>query len=449
MGYSRFRTGITLRATALFLTFILAAWMVAYTRWYVSIGLVIAAAAAQIVLFMQFATQSGREVARFLDAVSLDDTSQSFSGLGDDIAYHELSHAMTHVLERLHTSRVQREAEAWYLQALLTHVPVALLTIDDEGRVQLLNVTARRLFGGTITATSEFSRYGTAFATGMEALVPGGDMIVHLERASGALQLKASATDLAVRGEQRRIVSLQNIETELNAQELAAWQTVIRTMAHEVMNSLTPISSLAATARDLVGSAADKLPPDSPPTLELADAADALDTVVRRSEGLLNFVQNHRRLTKRLVTQPEIVPVRRLFARVSRLFSGELAGRDIAFETSVEPQTLEVEADVELLDQALINLLRNAIEALHGEHGDKIRLCAYRDSDGCTVIAVSDNGPGILPEHRDKVFVPFFTSKRQGSGVGLTLVRQIVAVHNATVDIGETPGGGATVRMRF
>jgi len=449
MGFSRFRSGVALRASALFFTFLLVTWMVTHTQWYVSIALVGAAALAQIALFVEFATQSGREVARFLDAVSFDDTTQSFSGLSADTAYHELGEAMTRVLERLRMSRSQREEQARYLQALLAHVPVALIAIDGAGGVQVLNTAARRLFESAISATAEFSRHGAAFATGMETLEPGGSAIVRMERVSGILQLKVSASDLSIRGEKRRIVSLQNIESELSAQELAAWQTVIRTMAHEVMNSLTPISSLAATAHSLVGDVLNSLPPDSPQAPMLVDANDALDTVARRSEGLLHFVQNHRRLTKRLVTRTGTVPIRRLFARLSRLFGDEFLARDIALEVAVSPETLEIEADAELIDQALINLVRNAIEALRDEHDRKVRLSAYRDSDGHIVIAVADSGSGIPPELRDKVFVPFFTTKRQGSGVGLTLVRQIAAVHNATVDIDETPGGGATIRMRF
>ncbi|HWA91109.1 MAG TPA: ATP-binding protein [Rhizomicrobium sp.] len=450
MDSSRFRTGIALRMAALFATFFLIVWMATHTHWYMSVALVSVAALAEIALFYQFATQSGREIARFLDAVAFDDTSQSFTGLTADSAYRELGQAMTQVIARLQSSRTQREEQARTLQTMLAHVPVALITIGLDGEIELLNMAARRLFERRITRADELGRHGQAFAAGIGALQPGNSAILRMERVSGPLQLKASVTDLTIRGEKRRIVSLQNIENELSAQELAAWQTVIRTMAHEVMNSLTPISSLVATTNDLVREARDSLPPDAPQAPILADASDALETVARRSEGLLHFVQNHRRLTKRLVTRPEVTPVRRRFAHVARLFGAELTARDIALETLVEPETLEVEADAELLDQALINLMRNAIEALDGsERRRTIRLSAARDADGHVVIAVADSGPGIALEQRDKVFVPFFTTKRQGSGVGLTLVRQIAAVHNATVDISETEGGGATIRLRF
>jgi signal transduction histidine kinase len=227
---------------------------------------------------------------------------------------------------------------------------------------------------------------------------------------------------------------------------LAAWQTVIRVMAHEVTNSLTPITSLAATAQELVHEVLSGLPPQDERHAALADAAEALETMARRSEGLLHFVQNHRRITRRMVAKIEIVPLQRHFIRLQRLLTGELATRNITLTLVVEPQTLEIAADAELLDQALINLVRNAMEALRD--GGRIGLSAFQEG-GRVVIAVADNGPGIAADQREKVFVPFFTTKRQGSGVGLTLVRQIAIVHGGMVTIGETEGGGTTVSLRF
>jgi two-component system nitrogen regulation sensor histidine kinase NtrY len=141
--------------------------------------------------------------------------------------------------------------------------------------------------------------------------------------------------------------------------------------------------------------------------------------------------------------------VQRVFARIQRLLATELATNEIQMTTNVEPQTLELAADADLLDQALINLVRNAIEALTGVLAGHIALSARRDPGGRVVIAVADNGPGIASDQRDRIFVPFFTTKRQGSGVGLTLVRQIATAHGATVDVSRTPGGGATVSLRF
>jgi two-component system, NtrC family, nitrogen regulation sensor histidine kinase NtrY len=449
MVSSPFRTGVAVRTAALFLTVGAVAWMIANTQWYVTISLFIAAALYEAIALVRFSTQSSREIARFLDALSVDDLSQSFSGLTADTAHRELGTAMERVLSRLRASRSDRDEQAHSLQTLVNHVPVSLISIDERGVVRMLNMAARRLFESSLTQAAQLSRYGEPFAVSLESLSAGNTAILRMERSSGTLLLKAAATEIVTRGLRTRLVSLQNIENEMSAQELEAWQTVIRVMAHEVMNSLTPVSSLATTAHDLVRDVLQQLPADDPRAASLSDARDALEAVSRRSEGLLHFVRGHRRLTKPLAARIEVMPVQRLFARIQRLLASDLADRDIRMLTRVEPETLELAMDTELLDQALINLVRNAIEALRDTPSGQIALSAYREPDGRIAISVADNGPGIAPDQREKVFVPFFTTKRQGNGIGLTLVRQIAAAHGASVDVGETPGGGATVRLRF
>lgn len=449
MAFSRFETHIALRVGALAGTMALLAWTVAKTNWYASMALLAAATLFQVAELVKFATTSGREIARFLDAIAFDDTTASFSSFSSDRSFAELGNAMNRVLERLRKGRLEREEQAYYFQSLIAHVPVALITVDEKGAVEMLNLAAKRLFGAPCPSTAQFSLYGDAFVAGIEALKPGETAILRMARPSGTLQLKAAAIDIRAGSTKRRLISLQNIETELSAQELAAWQSVIRVMTHEVMNSLTPISSLASTAKGLTDEVLAKLPASDDHHASLTDVSEALETLARRSEGLLHFVQTHRRLTKPLLARIEIVPVRRVFARLQRLLADELQNRDIALEAIVAPETLEVSADPQLLDQALINLLRNAIEALRNEPGGRIVLRAVQDGAGRVTISVADNGPGIAAEQREKVFIPFYTTKRQGSGVGLTLVRQIATLHGATVRITDTTGGGATISLYF
>jgi len=449
MVFSRFRVRVALCTVAMLLTALLTASIIVHTHWYATMALCVAALLAECFLLLHLALETSREVARFLDAIAADDFLQSFAKLSNDSAHAELGAAMTRVLARLRTSRSEREEQAEYLRALVDHVPVALICVDDAGHVQLLNIAARRLFTSDLVEVLQMGRYGQAFALGIESLEPGQSAILKMVRAGGNLQLKASATALASRGVRSRLISLQNIESEMSAQELAAWQTVIRAMAHEVMNSLTPISSLAATTQVLVGEALQQLPADAAPAAALQEAREALETVAKRSAGLLHFVQNHRRLTKRLVAQIEVARIQRVFARLQRLLGVELAARDIHLTLQVEPESLEIAADPDLLDQALINLVRNSIEALRDRPAGRIVLSAHRDAEGRVAIDVVDNGPGIAEDLGDKIFVPFFTTKRQGSGIGLTIVRHIATAHSASVDVSQTPGGGATVSLRF
>lgn len=446
MGFDGFAATAALRIGALFVTIFAAAWMMANTQWYLTIALGLAAALAQTALLIRFTTQSSRALVHFLDALAVDDASQ---GCPASSGHPELGAAMGRVLSRLRATRSEREEQAHYLRALVAQVPVALVSVDEHQRVKLLNLAARRLFEHAITSSTELAQHGESFAVGLESLRPGSTAILRMERTSGPLLLKAAMTELASRGIRQRLISLQNIENEMSAQEIAAWQSVIRVLTHEILNSLTPIASLTGTARERVHEVLEQLPADHPQAASLTDAQEALDTVARRGEGLLHFLQSHRRLNKPLDAQIAVVPVQRVFARLQRLLAADLAGRDIELTTSVEPQTLELAADADLLDQALINLVRNAIEALRETPTARIALGAYRDPDGHVVLSVSDNGPGIPVEQREKIFVPFFTTKRHGNGIGLTLVRQIATAHSASIDASQTEGGGASFRLRF
>jgi len=449
MVSDRFRTGMALRVALMIVTALLLAYVVTRTQWYVSMALLAVAVAGETMMLIQFSTRWSREMTRFLEAVAFDDASASFAALSRDKAFGDLGFAIDRVMEKLRLGRAEREGQAQYLKTLVNHVPVALIAVEKEGKVALLNFAARRLFEGSCTKTSDFLRHGEGFAAGLENLKAGEGQILKMERKTGPLQLKAAATDLTLAGRSQRLISLQNIESELTAHELAAWQTVIRVMAHEVMNSLTPVSSLAATAQGLVNQVAKDMPQDDARKALLSDAAEALETMTRRSEGLLHFVQNQRRLTKRMVAKLERLKLERVFARLKRLLTADLDSRGVALSTSVEPATLELDADPELLDQALINLMRNAIEALKDTVEGKIMLAASRGLDGRVMIQVIDNGSGIPIDQREKVFVPFFTTKRQGSGVGLTLARQIMTVHGGMIALSETKDGGTTATMRF
>ena len=448
-GLNRFGISIALRLAILFVSILATAWMVANTTWYVNIAICAAASVAQTVWLVQLVTRSSRALAQFLDALAADDMSQTYPSTGQDGPHRDLRAAMGRVVARLQSSRSEREEQAQYLRALLAHVPVALICVDARAQVQLLNSAARRLFETEITRSSEFARHGDSFAVSLESLRPGCTAVLRMERTSGPLLLKAAMTEFVAARIRRRLISLQNIENEMSAQELAAWQTVIRVLAHEIINSLTPISSLAGTAQDLVLEALNRLPVDDPSSAILSDAGEALNTATRRSEGLLHFVEDHRRLLKPLAAQIEVASVRRLFARLERLLGSDLAHRDIELTSSIDPESLEIAADADLLDQALINLVRNAVEALRDTPAGRIGLFAGRDSDGHVVISVVDNGPGVPLVQLDKIFVPFYTTKPHGSGIGLTIVRQIATAHGASIDVSQTPGGGATFSLRF
>lgn len=450
MGSSRFAAFALLRLIFLGLTLGLLAYVAVATQWYATAIVLAGAAALQWIALLGFVNTSNREIGRFLTAIEYEDLTQTFSDRGLGGTFRELGRGLNRVMERLRATRAEREEQAHYLRAIVGHIPVALISIEPNGKLTLLNAAARRLLGtGRFETAGDLKRRGHEFAEALDVLGPGRSAIVRMERPAGPIQLKAAATVVLTGGVSQRLISLQSIETELNAQELAAWQSLIRVLTHEMMNSLTPVSSLSATAHGLVSTLHDSLPPGTPEAVTAADARDAMEAVARRSEGLLHFVQSYRRLTREMTPRRARIPIVRVFARLGRLMGPDLEQRGIDLQMRVEPPALEVDADPELLDQALINLIRNASDALAGRPAPRIELFARLEEGGAITLAVADNGPGIDPAIRDKVYIPFFTTKRTGSGVGLSLTRQIALAHGGTLLISDTPGGGATIALRF
>jgi signal transduction histidine kinase len=245
-------------------------------------------------------------------------------------------------------------------------------------------------------------------------------------------------------------VSLQNIRGELEETEIEAWRKLIRVLTHEIMNSITPISSLASTVNDLVRrppSATEGTGSSEPETR--IDVIQALETIQKRSEGLLHFVDAYRNLT--LIPRPKFRLIRldELLGRVRRLMDASIREHGIGFEIRVEPETLEIAADPELLEQVLINLLVNARQAVEGRPGARIAVTARLDARGRVLIQVTDNGPGIAPENLEQIFVPFFSTKENGSGIGLSLSRQIMRLHDGTISVHSKPGEDTVFTLRF
>jgi two-component system nitrogen regulation sensor histidine kinase NtrY len=241
-------------------------------------------------------------------------------------------------------------------------------------------------------------------------------------------------SEIRMSGDVERLYSIENLSGELTAREASAWRNLIRVLTHEIMNTLTPVTSLAQTATTML---------DDPAAAE--DIREAVTTIARRSEGLMKFVARYRELLK--VPQPDIgaVSVAEALQGVGALLSDELQA--VNFAIDVVPPSLEVQADSQLLDQVLLNLVRNAIDAMRETNSPQLGLSGQLDY-GRVVIKVTDNGPGIADELIEQIFVPFFTTKRDGSGIGLSLCRQIMTAHGGDIVV-NSDAGGTTVSLVF
>ena len=448
MVYRRFRLQVVgrvlLLAGALFLLF----YLIYETSLHATIVIVAALCLYQIYSLLHYVEKTNRDLSRFFDAIKHSDFSQSFTGAGLGSTFDELKAAFSEVIARFQQARAEKEEHYRYLQTVVQHVGIGLISFQPSGEIQLINTAARRLLRAptakNIHSLVPFSR---PLVEKLLQLKSGERALVKIDDGNEILQLALHATELKMREQRYTLVSLQNIQSELEERELEAWQKLIRVLTHEIMNSVTPIASLASTVSDLLQGNGKQ--GEGTESEAIGDVRGAMQTIQRRSEGLLHFVEAYRNLARIPKPNFKIIPVQELLHSVQQLMGSQVAANAIDLRVTIVPESLEVTADPELIEQVLINLLLNAIQVVEQQPRAKIELRARLDDRGRVLLQIADNGPGILPEVMDKIFIPFFTTKAGGSGIGLSLSRQIMRLHRGTISVHSQPEEETVFTLRF
>jgi len=404
-------------------------------------GLVVAAliGVAAFASLWNFIRRTNFLVSRFIESVRFEDYSQRFSdpsGGGFDV----LGETLDQALKTLQARHTEETSEARYLAALVDDAPSALLTVDQRGKVEVLNKAARQLFARhPLNRLEDLEALGPELSTAVR--LPAGTRKITRLILEGVPQKAIFASAQVARlDEPVTVLSILPVQSELGALEVAAQADLVRVLTHEIMNSLTPITSLARTGAELVATAARK-------NAGLSDAKTATETVARRAEGILRFVESYREFAQAPDVHRRQFKAKPWAEEIMRLALANAAERNIDARLAVEPKTLSLNADPELLAQALLNLLRNSIRAT-GELGDAVVvLDVAREPGGHFRIEVRDNGAGIPEDRREDIFLPFYTTHKGGSGVGLSFARQVALAHGGSICALDAPEGGANLRM--
>jgi nitrogen fixation/metabolism regulation signal transduction histidine kinase len=401
----------------------------------------------QLIELYKFTSQTNRKLTRFLESIRYSDFASGFAAdnkLGK--SFKELNESFNEVLEAFRKTRSEKEENWQYLNTVVQQVRTGIVSFDDEGNIELMNANAKKYVGiANLKNINELAdKNSKLFAaitdvqTGKSALYKTNEFLLTLQ-----------ATELRIRGNTVKLVTMQNIQTELQKQELEAWQNLTRVLRHEIMNSITPISSLTSTLREILDQELVKKENEYEMKADVADdLREGLGTIESRSKGLIKFIDAYREYTS--LPQPKIktVLLKELIEKVGQFMKQQLKKSSIEFTTSCNSDYLTIQADEEMIEQVLINLVKNAIESLLQNGNGKIELNGKYDGQNI-LIEVADNGPGIIPEAINRIFVPFFTTKKTGSGIGLALSRQIMQMHNGTLTVESQPDVRTVFTLRF
>ena len=399
-----------------------------------------------------FLEKSNREIIHFLESIHYDDFTNTYpekkSKSSRDLLYHEFNE----ILKKFREIRADNEAQHQYLKTIVQHIGIGIITFDDDGEVQIMNNAAKKLLDmKMIKNIRQISRQHTNLTESFLELKTGGRDLVKITKNDDEVQLAVYAIELSLRGKQFKLISLQNIQSELEEKEMEAWQNLIRVLTHEIMNSVTPISSLAAMMESDLNEFIQKdmdIKEIKEDTME--DFYLSVKTIHNRSESLIKFVSDFRNMTRIKLPNLECYQVEEIISHVLLLLKPDVEADNISVNVSIKPD-LTINIDKEQIEQVIINVVKNAIQALaSGEKEHKsLTITAMPYPTGGAFINIADNGTGIEEEALKKIFIPFFTTKKNGSGIGLSLSKQIMRNHGGNISAKSQIGEGTEFLLKF
>jgi len=451
MVYKRFRFIVIIRILLLVATIFLFVYLIEEAKHAISAIIMGLFIIFQIVSLIFYIDRVNNKLSRFFESIRYSDFSTSFTDKGFGKSFENLSNSLNEVISEFKKHRAEKQEHYHYLQTVVQHINIGIICFNKSGDVDMYNNAAKNLFKMPfIRNIQELSSIKDDLPEALLKLNAGEKTLLKIFTSDELKQISIYATEFKMRGEEYILVAFQDIHAELEEKEIESWQKLIRVLTHEIMNSITPISSLASTVNEMLfeksedEQALKKLDQEDIDNIE-----EALNAIQKRSQGLLNFVDIYRNLTRIPKPNFRYFPIEEAFNRAQQLLKPKIEKFNIECNYKVYPDDLMLTADPDLLDQVIINLILNAIDAVKDQPNPEVSLKAYNSQNNRLIIDIADNGEGIKPDIVDKIFMPFFTSKKNGSGIGLSLSRQIMHLHKGTISVKSKPENGTVFTLSF
>ncbi len=389
---------------------------------------------------ISFLNTTNRKIKFFFDSVRNDDSNLSFPIDTKDRTSSELYESMNKVNKQIQQLKIENRQKEQYFQILLEHLATGIITYNDKGFVLHANSSARRLLSiDVLTHLQQIERIDLKLFQTINNIKPFERRLIALKSEQGEIQLSLKATSFKTNNNETVILSIQDIKNELDEKELESWMKLIRVLMHEIMNSITPITSLSESLSHIFIADGQPVLPEQVTSKAIATTLQGLNVIRDQGNGLMSFVESYRKLTRVPEPEKKIFKVSDLITRVQILYTSLEKSARIELSVSLKNSDLEILADQNQISQVLLNLLKNALEANENNTKGKILIVAGVGTNKHPEICVIDNGPGIAEENLDEIFVPFFTTRQKGSGIGLSISKQIMKAHGGNLKVRSVP----------
>jgi two-component system nitrogen regulation sensor histidine kinase NtrY len=404
----------------------------------------------QTIEFIYFSTRTKRELTRFIENLRKADFAIKFNDSVTGNPYKNLYEIFNEISDYITNIKLEKEAQFNYLQTVISHMMIGIICLKGEKEIVMINDPAIKILGIKKPGSwQEIINHSPDFTSQINTMRGSASKLIEINLHNDLVKLSVKMSNLIILGEEFRIITFQDIRTEIEQKEIEAWQKLIRILRHEIMNSVTPISSMTETVlmlvEDHLGTTrkATDLTND-----DVADIRESVRTIHERSEGLYNFVEKYREVTRIPEPEIEIINVKNLIDRIIKLMEADLERNNIRIITESLNPSHTIKADSHLIEQVLINLIKNSIQALDQTEDKKLQITAEA-TPAHQSIKVIDNGCGIEEKDIDEIFVPFYSTRENGSGIGLSLSKQIMLRHGGNITVSSKPGKDTCFSLIF
>ena len=393
------------------------------------------------VSLIKYLNTTNRNIRYFFESVKNDDSTLSFGLDEKNESLKEIYKSINEVNQQIQKLKIENRSQEQYFKILIEHLAAGIITYNKKGHVLNVNTSAKKLLStDVLTHLQQIERIDQRLYQVLRDIKPSERRLYALSTERGDVQLSLKATSFTTNDSELIILSIQDINSELDEKELESWMKLIRVLMHEIMNSITPITSLSESLFNIFSTNGNPVLPENVNEKTIATTIQGLNVIKEQGKGLMAFVESYRKLTRVPAPEKKIFKVADLMSRVQVIYDSLEKNAAVDLDISLEDPDIELYADQNLISQVLINLLKNALDANENNPFAKIRIIVNTDKNLHPQICVTDNGPGIRKEDLSEIFVPFFTTRENGSGIGLSLSKRIMRIHGGNLKVRSVPG---------